>query len=264
MLCRLHLTIGNVLRFILAGAMLYCLLESHSPDDTEFFLIAFFLLYLVYWLDILLINSTFKALRNRSSIESLHQKVVEMKLGGNPRIVWNIVCYHYETRTRLVTERDSQGRTYTTYETYEERVDTWNASQVFHFDSCIDMSPDTLNVDAHRYILWTMTKTYDFADDYTRSSYSHQKRVFEEANKWHDTHYSLEENFNIEGFKDQMITSLDGTFPRAMSVGVYFMSCIFLLELVYSAWLNGFATPQSYKFCKIFQCHNNNQNMIKV
>ena len=252
----LSLTIGNVLRSLNAATMLLCLISSFSPNPKHY-LVIFFILYVVYWIDIFGINTTFKLLNNLSSIESLHQKVVDMKLQGTPSIAWKMVCYHYETRTRTVKKKDSEGRTYHTYETYQERVNTWYGSETFRFDTWSDMSPDTLNVEDHRYIRWKMEKTYDFADDYTRNSYNYQKSAFEEANKWRDAYHTFEETFNIEGFVERTISSSDGAFPWQMSMKVYLLTCIFLFELVYSAWLKELATPQNYRFHKVFQCHNN-------
>ena len=252
----LSCTIGTFLRFLIAAIMLGCLAGAFFPSTSQYCLIAFGFLYLMYWIDIFCINTTFKMLRNRSSISSLHQKLVDMKLKGTPSITWNMVCYHYETRTRAVTTTDSDGRTSTRYETYEERVNTWYGSESFHFDTWTDMSPDTLNIEDHRYIRWKMEKTFNFADDYTQHCYHHQKSTFEESNKWRDTHYNFEETFHIDGFVERMISSSDGTFPWQMSVKVYLVTCIFLFELAYSAWLKGLATPKSYTYCKVFHCYN--------
>ena len=37
-------------------------------------------------------------------------------------IWWHVACYHYETRTRVVHTTDSNGRSRTRYETYQEKV----------------------------------------------------------------------------------------------------------------------------------------------
>ena len=65
-------------------------------------------------------------------------------------IIWHVACYHYETRTRVVHTTDSNGRKTTRYETYQEKVYTWRASEKYQYQLCIDISGDIYGLDEHK------------------------------------------------------------------------------------------------------------------
>ena len=50
-----------------------------------------------------------------------------------PYTVWRIVCYHWETRIRTVSESDGQGGTRTRTETYQVKVTTHSNSKCIRY-----------------------------------------------------------------------------------------------------------------------------------
>ena len=66
---------------------------------------------------------------NLGTTKPIAEYIKDMK-NAQPQIIWKIICYHYETRYRTVTSRDSNGNTYTRTEVYLVRVDTYKGSSV--------------------------------------------------------------------------------------------------------------------------------------
>ena len=59
-------------------------------------------------------------------------------------ITFHAVCYHWETRTRTVTERDSKGNTTTKTETYQEKVVTHVGAETYEHGRQVDVSPASI------------------------------------------------------------------------------------------------------------------------
>ena len=52
-----------------------------------------------------------------------------------------------ELRHREVTETDADGNTHHRTETYEERVNTWQATEEFRYVQWADISPDSRSLE---------------------------------------------------------------------------------------------------------------------
>jgi len=112
-------------------------------DNWQVFLGAGAVFYLIYF-------CVGAAFTNRSALGKMTEgmnSVLEINLQlrrQDLEFKWHIQCYHYETRTRTVT--DSEGRSHT--ETYQERVNTHSASRN-GLIGCTDHSEDFIpNTDA--------------------------------------------------------------------------------------------------------------------
>ena len=64
-----------------------------------------------------------------------------------PNVVMTAVCYHYETRTRIVYHTDGNGNTSSHTETYTVRVDTATDADVFVYNYWVDKSEGQLGLD---------------------------------------------------------------------------------------------------------------------
>ena len=66
-------------------------------------------------------------LTHKLSETNLYTYVAELREAA-PTVHFEAVCYHFETRTRTVSGTDSQGRSYTRTETYQEMVITYSGA----------------------------------------------------------------------------------------------------------------------------------------
>ena len=93
--------------------------------------------------------------------------IVRNLRSSDPVITFHVQCYHYETRYRTVTDYhtddDGNTRTETRIESYEERVNTHSANEIYHYDHHEDISSDNLdgiNSEGVTRIRLTKGKTY--------------------------------------------------------------------------------------------------------
>ena len=66
---------------------------------------------------------------NLGTTKPIAEYIKDIK-NAQPQIIWKIICYHYETRYRTVTSRDSNGNSCTRTKAYTVRVDTYKGSTV--------------------------------------------------------------------------------------------------------------------------------------
>lgn len=142
-------------------------------------------------------------------------------------IWWTIRCYHWETRTRVIHERDNEGRSRTRYETYQEKVYTWSATQQYRYNICVDISGQVLGLDEHKITRLNLHKAYQFRDDETKRDYIMSQEMFK-RNNWRDTHQEFKEETKIRGYIDRILAESEpGIKPGWMSLGVFWMLSIF-------------------------------------
>lgn len=67
-----------------------------------------------------------KALKRESILEYIHR----LRMTG-PKIVYSAVCWHHETKTRVVPVVDRRGKTRMQTETYREKVVTLTNKEFF-------------------------------------------------------------------------------------------------------------------------------------
>ena len=120
-------------------------------SELEQFRIAVYCMIPGIWL-ILLIEHAFcdeyEYLKNLGDVSN-SANIVRNLRSSQPRINFHVQCYHYETRYRTIreTKRDAEGRsrTETRTESYQERVNTHRANEMYHYDRCEDISSDGLD-----------------------------------------------------------------------------------------------------------------------
>jgi hypothetical protein len=106
--CNLFLTILTLLASMASGACLLWLPLSTA----QYIPISVGVMYLIYWIECLA-SHTRQFVGNILDTESVHDFVYRVRCSP-PALVSHCQCYHYETRTRIVSYRNSDG-SYSTY-----------------------------------------------------------------------------------------------------------------------------------------------------
>ena len=123
---------------------------NENPELEELRIAPYILIPSIYF--ILFIEHFFckeyQYLANLRDVSSSARTIRNLR-STKPVIIFHIQCYHYETRYRTITEtkRDAQGRsrTETRTESYQQRVNTHRANEMYHYDRCEDISSDGLD-----------------------------------------------------------------------------------------------------------------------
>lgn len=96
------------------------ILEQWVPIATG----VLYLIYLIHSFHCSKFSSTIS--NHVRGLDNICQQI-ETPKREHPHFSWHIQCYHYETRTRTVSETDANGKQTTRTETYEVRVNTHSA-----------------------------------------------------------------------------------------------------------------------------------------
>ena len=122
-----------------------------------------------------------------------------------PVIFHRIECYHWETRTRVVTYTDAQGNLQTRTETYQERVVTHTDCENFPFVYFKDLSPPTIDgISSNKLTRLQMFKEVRFGDSETLDAYDRMQTRLEDANRNLDTHMDSWMDFEVDGFIERL------------------------------------------------------------
>lgn len=208
------------------------------------------IIYLIYMGESLF-SSTSKYLWNLNYAEDVTSFIY--RLQHIAPVVWmECECYHYETRHRHVHKTDSNGRSYTETEHYEERVTTYRGKENFQYGRFEDLSgavhSDLLTYNAVRI---DFSKSWVAGDPMTQAAYSSQYNAFKAHNMYRDTHFNIWEGMDIPGFTEKMMTLVDVkvTSP-VMSWTGYFLISLFTLSYPYRMWLERNSFKAKYHFTK--------------
>ena len=178
-----------ILNFLLWADIIFILLavifgrRSHSAFHECFkalqeFWYLFTLPYIFYLIEVFC-SSTFKYLINIKESNDVVQYVVDMKK-GKPVLEFWCECYHYETRTRWVTEHYTENtskgpeqRTRQKMETYTEKVVTSTHTDHFQYRIHNDFS-GLISDDVYKNDLIKINFITDiqFGNEYTRLIYN--------------------------------------------------------------------------------------------
>lgn len=185
----------------------------------------------------------------------------------SPSIHWHVECYHYETRTRLVTYTDSNGNTQTRTETYQEVVVTHVANTNYIFQSWEDASRDytglvfsiffaktlkhtTLGLDEYALTKLTCHKTFTFANDYTQQDYYAKQAKFKAENDL-DVFQSFSEELVIPGFEDKYLAEIEkGMAPSCLNSLMFYLFSALFLSPAYRMWMSSIVGRKEYTVVK--------------
>ena len=132
------------------------------------YLIGGVFLYLVQFLESIS-TTTYNYLTDIESLGTIGTRINQLKM-TRPKIYFRIQCYHYETRYRTVERTDDQGNSYSTQESYQERINTWYATEPFYFNQWTDTSADPSSIGYISELHLTRLKFYKV---FSYSTYSH-------------------------------------------------------------------------------------------
>lgn len=201
-----------------------------------------------YWIECACSGSG-KYLSNVLDGEGASQFVERIK-GQAAVIWWKVACYHWETRRRSKRVTDANGNTRTEWETYQEKVYTWRASEQYQYSTCIDVSGQLMGLDEYNLTKLKLRKTYGFADEDTRRDYMNRRRMFRMMN-WRDCHQEFHEEFSIPGFVDRILAESEpGIKPGWMTPGVYWLCNIFFLSPCFRHKMSAACGNADYQFIK--------------
>ncbi|XP_055342421.1 transmembrane protein 151 homolog [Paramacrobiotus metropolitanus] len=206
--------------------------------------------YIAYILETFCCNSNTKFLNNSVMVSDIHQYVESVR-GGAPAVVWHMECYHYETRTRLVSSGSGRSRT-TRVETYTVKVTSWTGDQAFEFSNWADISdPRQLDtIGAFQQTRIKFDKQFVLSDNQTLASFEAQRDYFVAANRLRDTHYDLSESFEIAGFQPAVLASTTSEKPFFLTLHWYVLAVLFLLELPFSFMIKMQSARMQYVYVK--------------
>lgn len=212
--------------------------------------ICFSLFYLFYLLECYR-SSTRKFVGNLKTTESVVDYV--NRLRSYPCYLgFNVRCWHNETRSRVVTNRDANGNTYTTVETYTVQVTTFTDSIPFNYTTCVDSSsalPSWLY--SHEAVKIENSKMYILGDNFTSKRFNEIKLAAYEDNKFRDVHCIVEVNMRIRDFESHILSVVDRQKKSMiLNSGCFWLLSFVLLSWPYRVWLEYYAVKLKYTFKK--------------
>jgi len=162
---------------------------------------------------------------------------VERMLQSPPRLYCNWENYHYETRTRLVTRTDSNGNSYTTTETYQEKVVTSTGTTPYRISFWRDFSGEIPTLPNVRALKLSCKKLYRYADKQSKKNQRAQKARILSDNK-RDTYISGTTVFTIDGYRPYILLLRDKTSrPCFLHLAWYIIFTIVTLNYPYRLYI---------------------------
>jgi hypothetical protein len=236
------------------------------------------LLYLQHLVESMCMAKTAAYLRNIMSEKEFTQHIDGLQQ-EDPKIDFHIECYHWETKTRTV----SDGNGGTTTETYQEKVVTHSAGMVYPVAGFVDetLSPaqtmamfhllhdgtrDLSDVEAgahvgkqkrRMFLLCHFSIDFQPASEGCEQEFNQRRESFYQQNT-RDTHQTKTENRNGDGFREHVLVILtpgmDDTTDRPfwMNNFVYFLSVICMVSIPYRLFLFSQCTLNDWTVLKHF------------
>lgn len=169
-----------------------------------------------------------------------------------PVTVWHITCYHWETRFRTVTERDSNGNTRTRTETYQEKVITHTNSHTVHYRGWQDASPILSGLEQYRMTRIYNRLTFAFGSDAVRHQFHCMRREWIHFND-RDVHYDFSEAHKLPGMVSHVLTFNDKpkNFPCCLNCCAFTFLGFLTLDWVLMFWLMRYSARLDYRFVKV-------------
>ena len=212
--------------------------------------------------------STFGYLRNLNPVEDVVSYIRRVSAYG-PIISWSCECYHFETRTRMVTEYYTEYEMQHNYQTnqmesvavqksrqkeeqYQEKVITRTDSRFFFYENVTDISPQlTEEINQFQAIKIAFSKDYEPNSARARESYHDQLNAFHRVNEHYDDYYSWTENVSIQDYKQRMMSVVDvKRISVLMRWPIYVLTSLLSLSWLHRLWLEAKTANGSYRFVK--------------
>ncbi|XP_055348647.1 transmembrane protein 151 homolog isoform X1 [Paramacrobiotus metropolitanus] len=187
--------------------------------------------YVIYICQALCYNPFAKFLYRLVFISDITQHTGTVR-AGRPFIVWDMECYHYETRS------SSRGLVQSSAadDTHKEKVTTWTGRKVMEFDSWSDISEAAplaaLSTVPRGRIAFH--KQFILSDNDTEATFNRQRYAFIQDNRWRGKHYQLHESLEIPGFQREILYCSTPGRPFFLTWQWYIVAVVFLLELPFN------------------------------
>jgi hypothetical protein len=177
-----------------------------------------------------------------------------------PLVSMTCQCFHYETRTRYVTETyteyvngQSVRRTRQRRETYQERVVTYNGYEIFNYTEWSDnsgfLSDEILKYNVMRIDLF---KSCVAGNPETTEAFKRQYDEFQEKHRYRDTHFKSFYGFDIDDYKPNILSVVQQKWY--LNWGIYAIITIFCLSSVfYRYWFDRYSVKGNFELKKIIK-----------
>jgi hypothetical protein len=229
-----------------------------SRDAIQASLIALGFIYFFYVIEVFC-SSTFRYLWNKKQSDKLLDHLITVK-NTRPELQFWCECYHYETRTRWVTETyTEQGpngpvtRTRQKLETYTVKIVTHTETEYFRYTNFHDASgmiSDDIN--HYDFIKINFKKEYSFGNPHSEMAYRDQYDYFIKRNRYRDSCFDHSMQFQLSNFKDKMLSI--NTTNRSCSVHVctyLTWSLVLMMSWPYRIWMEMLCYRGEFVFKKI-------------
>ncbi|EGD76692.1 hypothetical protein PTSG_08043 [Salpingoeca rosetta] len=202
--------------------------------------------YLIYFIECTC-SSTGAFTRNKTMQPEL---LVQQVQQSPPNINWFIQCYHYETRHRTRTVRDSNGNTRTEHYTERVRVNTHSARQTYTMPHWRDSSPQWLppthSLTKHKFYFG-----FSFSNASAAQRYNTEKAIFIATNN-RDVHFDFNENRTIAGFRKHVLGIREGaSLPCSVRQDMFWLTAVLGLSWLFRVHLSSFTGLHRYTFIKL-------------
>ena len=190
----------------------------------------------------------FRLLRNIVSMQDAHTYLQEL-LHKPPYINFHVHAYHYETRTRVVTEShtDSEGQTHTTHrtETYQEQVTTLQLKKPYQIEFWRDVTNtrELLLPQRFRIVKIKIETAINAIDLRAQQHYNLEWQNFNDRYKGADVWVDFSVTSGIKGMKtDVLLAFLDlKEQPLFLNIFFYFCASFTPFCMSYCLWLDRFS-----------------------
>jgi len=232
--------------YLIPCEVLQCSNHSDALDSIK---VAPYVLIPLIWLIILIEHfgcNESKYLENMGDIAFIQDFIDSMRSAA-PSVVFIAKCYHYETRYRTITERDSRGNTTSRTESYQEEVVTHTDVERYEYSLWDDVSSTTLEgIRANGVTRIAVSKSIDCGNDVTTQDFDAKYSSFKERNRHKDLYMDAFYDTSIPGFAEKIaVTSeKDGKIPSWMNVCLFFLTTVLFMSWPYR-WLFQYNTGKT-------------------
>ena len=181
---------------------------------------------------------------------------VERIKASPPVVSMSCLCYHYETRTRDVTEYYTENvngqyvsRSRTRTETYQEQVVTYRGYELFNYREWLDVSGSLSNgLYNHNMARIHFSKTWTAGDQQTQAAFDCQYDTFKKTHKHRDIYFSSYFDVDIQGYEPVVLSVIEKKWY--VGRGIYVMATLLFLAVFYAYWFDRHSVKGKFEFKK--------------
>lgn len=227
--------IWTILLWLYLPGMIFTMIEEYIPERKWFdlgFAGAILLVLLFFYTREWRKSGTRQFVKRKMREETVHQYVQRLR-EASPVILFHVECYHYETRTRVVTRTDSQGYRYQETQYYQEKVVSRVHAEQFHISRSVDTTGPLTGLEHCVVTKLYLKKGFAFIDDAAEGRYKQAYGRFKEANRT-DRHQSYSTSFAIPEFEKRTLCLVnDVASPWWLKSWVFALFSVMTLSLPY-------------------------------